>query len=109
MPTITIPWSDEEALNRLIPEHCREGLKLYFEEGIMPGGFLTAVLENDLVGAFSKADQINSGRMEDYARYLWNYADRRSYGSPQKVIMWCETGGLRGQAERKAKREAAAT
>lgn len=100
MPTISIGLSGEEALERLIPEHCRDGMRLYITDGIMPGGFLTAVLENDLVGAFGKADSINSGRMEDYARFIYNYAPRGCHGSRVKVIAWSESGGLNGQAKK---------
>lgn len=97
MPTITIGLSGEEALERLIPEHCRENMRLYLTEGIMPGSFLTAVLENDLVGAFGKADSINMGRMRDYAKFLHNYAPQECFGSPSKVIAWSERGGLNGR------------
>jgi hypothetical protein len=101
MPTISIGLSGEEAIRRLIPEHCREGLMLYIMEGIEPGGFLCAVLENDLIGAFSKADSINSARMEDYAKFLHNYAPRECHGSPLKVRAWCQKGGLNGMEKAK--------
>jgi len=38
----------------LLPEHIRGGMKLYLEDHVEPGGFLRAVLENDLVGASAK-------------------------------------------------------
>lgn len=39
-----------------IPERLQGGLLRYIEHGIQPGGFLTAVLMNDLVGATRRAD-----------------------------------------------------
>jgi len=34
-----------------IPDHLRDGLVRYFSDGILPGGFLQAVLCNDLAQA----------------------------------------------------------
>lgn len=36
------------------------------------GSFLTAVLANDLVGAFAHADEVNQQLMQEYAAYLYN-------------------------------------
>lgn len=101
MPTISIGLSGEEAIRRLIPEHCRDGLLLYITEGIEPGGFLCRVLENDLVGAFAKADSINAERLQDYARFLYSYAPRNSWGSPDKVAAWIKAGGINGMEKAK--------
>lgn len=100
MPTISIGLSGEEAIRRLIPEHCRDGLLSYIMDGIEPGGFLCAVLENDLVGAFGKADNINADRMEDYARFIVNYAPRDSWGSRKIVDAWIKAGGLNGMEKK---------
>ena len=71
-----------------IPEHCREGLYHYFIEGIPTGGFLGAVLENDLMLAFGKADHINEKAIRNYCSFLHNYAPHGSYGSPGNVQNW---------------------
>lgn len=39
-----------------IPKHLQEGILRYVEHGVRPGGFLTAVLNNDLQNAFARAD-----------------------------------------------------
>lgn len=39
-----------------IPERLRGGILRYVEHGIQPGGFLTAVLMNDLGAATGRAD-----------------------------------------------------
>lgn len=101
MPTISIGLSGEEAIRRLIPEHCREGVMSYIMDGIEPGGFLRAVFENDLIGAFGKADNINAARLEDYARFIFNYAPQGCHGSPLKVRAWCEKGGINGMEKAK--------
>jgi len=72
----------------MLPEHMRDGMKLYFEEGIEPGDFAYAVLCNDLVGAYGRADAINTARMRDWAKFLYNEAPRGSWGSKQAVEDW---------------------
>jgi hypothetical protein len=79
-----------------LPEHMREGAKMYVEHGRLSGGFLTAVLENNLVEAFGKADGINSISMENWVRWLYNDAPMNSWGSPEAVSEWCKAGGLAG-------------
>jgi hypothetical protein len=89
----------KEANWNLIPEHCRDGLRNYFEVGRSVGDFLTAVLENNLVEAFGRADHINEHCLKDYANFLYNYAPSypvRSWGSPEAVQAWREMGGLKG-------------
>ena len=42
-----------------IPEHTKGALDRYVDHGLEPGGFLTAVLTNDLFGAVARADSEN--------------------------------------------------
>ena len=83
----------------LLPEHCRDGMRLYVEHGIMPGSFMTAVLENNLVEAFAHADDINIHRMFDYANFLYNELPGNAWGSSAIVLAWAEAR----RAEREAK------
>jgi hypothetical protein len=39
--------------------------------------------------------------MEDYAKFLHNYAPRECHGSPLKVRAWCQKGGLNGMEKAK--------
>ena len=68
-----------------LPEHMREGMQLYIEHGVLPGSFLQAVLENDLMGALRNADDINLHRLPDYGRFLYNEMPLAIFGSPEKV------------------------
>lgn len=63
-------------------------MKLYIENGIEPGSFLTAVLENDLMEAFGRADDINRERLFDYCSFLYNEAPPACFGSKEKVKLW---------------------
>src|SRR5699024_8873505 len=40
----------------LIPQHMRASVRRWIEHGVLPGGFLSAVIRNDLVGAVRCAD-----------------------------------------------------
>lgn len=79
-----------------IPSYMGQGLIDYVEKGVPPGGFLTAVLENDLVGACGKADLNNLKAIPAYAGYLYNKVPSGCWGSPEKVTAWIKAGGLEG-------------
>lgn len=83
----------------LVPEHMRDGLKMYFDLGVMPGSFMTAVLSNDLRESFGRADEINRHRLFDIVSFLWMYAPASCWGSPEKVRDWVNNNGLRGLAQ----------
>jgi hypothetical protein len=72
-------------------------VRLYIERGIPGGGFATALFENDLLGAFNKADLSNQRAMLAYAEFLYNEAPAESHGSPEKVSAWIKSGGLEGR------------
>ena len=74
----------------ILPEHMRDGMRLYIEQGIEGGSFMMAVLENNLVRAFSCADSINSARMRDFAAFLYMEAPSQCWGSREKVVAWIE-------------------
>lgn len=82
----------------LIPFHMIGGVRRYIENGIPPGSFLTAVLSNDLRGAFERADDENRGCIEGYVRFLYSYGPSECWGSPAKFNAWCQRGGLIGRA-----------
>ena len=58
------------------------------EQGIEPGDFAYAVLCNDLVGAYGRADSVNTARMRDWANFLYNEMPRGSWGSKAIVDAW---------------------
>ena len=71
-----------------LPEHMQDGARGYVEHGWEPGGFLYAVLCNNLVDAFGKADGYNFDRMHVWAGWLFNEAPSDCWGSPAKVAAW---------------------
>ena len=71
-----------------IPEHMRRGVKLYLKQGLRPGEFLTAILENNLVQSVCRADQINLAQIVEWAKFLYNEMPMGSWGSKEKVNAW---------------------
>jgi hypothetical protein len=74
-----------------------ETLANYIVFGMPPGGFMTAVLANDLVGAFGRADMYNVDRMQWYAKAIYNSIPSQAWGSYGKVQQWIASGGIEGQ------------
>jgi hypothetical protein len=68
-----------------IRNDMREALERYLNHGIMPGSFLTALLENNLVEAAGRADTWNATRLHHYAGYMYNHLPSNAWGSPEKV------------------------
>jgi len=52
---------------------CIEHISKWYYEDLPLGGFLTAIVRNDLMGAVFKADAVNSKALKLYACFLaWN-------------------------------------
>lgn len=78
-------------MNRFdLPKNLLAGLKRYAEEGIPTGGFLRAVLENNLKEAFARADGHSEPRMAEIVSYVYNDMPAACQGSPEKVDAWIE-------------------
>jgi hypothetical protein len=67
-----------------------ESLQRYAETGCPTGGFLQAVLENDLKEACGRADEDNQRALFDIVGYIYNELPSTCWGSPQKVEDWLE-------------------
>jgi hypothetical protein len=77
--------------------HAGKSLWLWIERGTTPGGFLTAVLCNDLTKAVSKADDRNVELIPNYVRLLHNHAPSGCWGDDETVDKWRHGLHLRGQ------------
>ena len=71
-----------------LTEQSKESMYNYFVHGLEPGGFMTCVLSNDLIGAAGRADFVNIDLLGEYAKWLVNHAPYQSYGSPEAVKGW---------------------
>lgn len=71
-----------------VPPHTRGGIIRWIENGIPPGSFLEAVLENDLKQAFGNADEENSRHLRSIIAWFYNYAPTRCWGYTGAVKVW---------------------
>lgn len=82
----------------LIPPYMWGGVERYMVNRIAPGHFLLALLSNDLMEAFARADDENAANMRRYCQFLYNYAPRGSYGSPVAVRDWLNPSAVQEAA-----------
>lgn len=95
MPVYTVGGREDHW--EWIPDYMREGMMNWIERGVLPGGFLTAILSNDFMGACNKADETNSRNLMNYAKFLYNAAPTGSFGGVKEVREWHDKGGLIGR------------
>ena len=70
------------------PVRILDSINAYVEHRRRPGGFLIAVLENNLTGALRAADSASRKGLDDIMLYLWNEVPSSCWGSPAKVKAW---------------------
>lgn len=63
----------------------------YGKHGLPPGDFLLAVLRNDLLGAYARADHDSIATFAAIIHYVRAQLPVGSYGSAAAVDMWIET------------------
>lgn len=76
-----------------IPDYMHETLVAYILTGRPTGGFLYAILTNDLKQACGKADAANQQAIYDYVFFLVNNAPAVCWGSPERVDKWMDIQG----------------
>lgn len=99
--TAEYPEAEIDRGAHLIPQHMVGAVKRYILHGIPPGGFLTALLSNDFMGAANKADDENSAALMGWARFLYNHVPAGSFGSPARFDAWLDKGGVIGSEQEK--------
>lgn len=78
-----------------------DNIRRYVDDGLPTGGFLEAVLSNDLFGAIGRADESSLHNLQAICRYVYNHVPSACWGSPAKVDAWLA-------AKMKERQEAAA-
>jgi hypothetical protein len=86
-------------LRRLPNTNLQGGIWRYVMLGIEPGGFLRAVLENDLLESFGRADEDNRACLFGICSWMYNNAPMECRGSPAKVKAWLDKGGFLGMSK----------
>lgn len=65
-----------------------DSLQHYATSGRPTGGFLQAVLENDLMEAMGRADESSRINLFFICSYIYNDMPAPCWGSPAKVAAW---------------------
>ena len=68
-----------------IPTNLEEGLVNYVKHGLMPGGFLYALLCNDLFAAIGSADPWSMQALKELVIWVYNEAPADCWGSEAVV------------------------
>lgn len=72
----------------IVPEHMRAGLVAYVEQRAPVGGFLTAVITNDLKEAVGRADGDNICQLPAFVNFFYNHAPSPCWGSKKRMDAW---------------------
>ena len=82
-------WSGTVLSAHGIPVPLHDGLVRYLVDGIKPGSFLTAVLENNLLDAVTRANpEAHFQSLPTLLRFLANHVPTTAWGSRAAVVAW---------------------
>ena len=85
-----LPQRARDKLNEYgVPPHMHSGIIMYVEEGVPPGDFLSAVINNDLREACGRADDHNIRRLHTFVMWFYNQAPNGCWGYKNAVRDWC--------------------
>lgn len=73
-----------------VPGHTQGSIMRYVNDGLHPGGFLTAVIVGDLYGAVSRADEWNQQSLVGIAKFMLNVMPAASIGSAENMERWIQ-------------------
>lgn len=73
----------------------QQALSNYVLNKIPPGGFLTAILANDLMGAVGRCDAWNHHYMKDICNFVYNRIPSNAWGSYYHVQKYLETPDIK--------------
>ena len=71
-----------------VPAHIHDALIGYVVDHAHVGGFLQAVLSNNLFRSFAEADDENLAHLFDILKWVFNEAPGNCWGSPDTVRAW---------------------
>lgn len=74
----------------LIEPRFKESVDLFVRHGYSPGGFLTAVMANDLKESIARADVGALVNLPHIVAYLYNEVPVGAWGSYDALFAWAE-------------------
>ena len=79
---------ESQAARAKIPLFVYLSLRRYADERTPVGGFLAAVLSNNLERSIAKADAANLALLPNIVRYMYNHMPGNCWGSSARVDAW---------------------
>ena len=79
-----------QAFGMTVPEHMIESIRRYADHGVPAGGFLEAVISNDLNAAVNAADDENIQVIPAIVRYFYNQCPSACWGYDGAFKAWIE-------------------
>lgn len=79
-----------------VPGHLRGGVARWIMTGTEPGGFLQAVLINDLKGAVTRGEPSSRAGLLQLVGWLIAEAPPMCWGSEGAYVDWVSSGGWQG-------------
>ncbi|MBA7539996.1 hypothetical protein ES705_32285 [subsurface metagenome] len=100
-------WEPEGGIEsyKELPRSLQYGVQAYIELGQIPGDFLCAVIENNLVGAIRRADSGNQVALPKIVGWIYNEAPSQCWGSHDKLVDWVKERELDIPAVREKAKE----
>ena len=86
----TLPEDAKLWMQQNLPENMHDGILLYLERRIRPGGFLELIFCNDFVHAAAMADDWNKHKLYEYAQFLYLFVPYGAQGSREKLEDWID-------------------
>lgn len=81
-----------------IPGYMHSAIIDYYEKGYQPGGFLTALINNDLRETFARADDTNIRHIRNYIMWFYNFAPGGTWGYPDAVETWINSAEFKRES-----------
>lgn len=78
-----------------VPEYLHPGLLLWVEHGLVPGSYMSNVLNNNLVGASRAASGGSLAAIGPLGLVLFESVPVDAYGEKGKMADWMKRSGLR--------------
>ena len=71
-----------------IPSRIKGAIDRYVFDGIPPGHFLSAVIQNNLFEAINRADADSAKALRNIILYFYNETPGTCWGNPDRMLSW---------------------
>jgi len=78
-----------------IPQGVYDSMVRYVVNHLLPGSFLKAVIENDLMQAIAYADDDSLRSMRAISKFFWNHTPNDCWGSTERFKAHIESKGFK--------------